>query len=95
MNWPDANRTSGADLSLRDVALFGELAVTAFHLAYEIRSLAFVICFFLFVGLMANAEDKLLRMPAGLDGLKSTFMSTLKEANYLKHGDGNKVMSLR
>lgn len=40
-------------------------------------------------------EDRLLRLPPGvLEGLKSHFMSTLKEANFLKHGDGNKVMSL-
>lgn len=38
-------------------------------------------------------EDKLLRMP-GLEALKTTFMSILKEANCLKYGDGAKVMSL-
>lgn len=38
-------------------------------------------------------EEDLLRL-SGLEAVKSGFMSTLKEANYLKHGDGTKVMGL-
>ena len=38
-------------------------------------------------------EEELLRL-SGLQAVKSNFMSSLKEANYLKHGDGSKVMGL-
>lgn len=37
-------------------------------------------------------EDRLLRLTP--EALKAHFMSTLKEANFLKHGDGTKVMGL-
>lgn len=32
--------------------------------------------------------------PGGVEGIKAYFMNALKEANFLKHGDGNKVMAL-
>ncbi len=38
-------------------------------------------------------EDRLIRL-SGLEAVKSQFMSSLKEANFLKFGDGGKVMSL-
>ena len=38
-------------------------------------------------------EDRLVRL-SGLEAVKQQFMSNLKEANFLKHGDGSKVMSL-
>ena len=67
MNWPDAKQTSSADLSLREIALFGVLAVAAFHLAYEVRSLAFVIWFFLFsVAQLARARTSRVAFYSGL-----------------------------
>jgi autophagy-related protein 5 len=38
-------------------------------------------------------EDRLIRL-TGVEALKNLFMSALKEANFLKYGDGGKVMSL-
>ena len=47
----------------------------------------------IFVHFTGYPEDKLLRL-SGMQEVKSSFMMSLKEANHLKHGDGQKVMSL-
>lgn len=45
------------------------------------------------VNFTAFPEDRIMRL-SGLETLKTMFMSSLKEANYLKHGDGSLVMNL-
>ncbi|MBI3416421.1 MAG: hypothetical protein HY043_14090 [Verrucomicrobia bacterium] len=67
MNWPNPHQPFTANLSLREVAIIGALAVVAFHLAYEVRSCAFVIWIFLFgVAQLARARSPRLAFYPGL-----------------------------